>query len=140
MTKKDFPTPNTWLQHYVSYGETDAMGVLYNAEYLHIFERARSKHCREMGLSYKAIEERGVFLPLRQAHCRYRSPARYDDHIQIRSGISTWTRASLTFTYEIYDESRTQLLAEGSTEHACVNPKGRPFRIPEWLKEIFLET
>ena len=139
MSKKPFPTPHTWLEHYISYGETDAMGVLYNAEYLHLFERARSKHCRDMGISYKTIEERGVMLPLRQAHCRYRSPARYDDHVQICCGISEWSRASLTFVYEMYDESRTLLLAEGLTEHACVSPEGRPFRIPEWLKETFSE-
>lgn len=139
MSKITFPSLHSWMEHYISYGETDAMGVLYNAEYLHLFERSRSKHCRDRGLSYKKIEERGVILPVRQASCRYRAPARYDDLIQLRCGIAVWKRASLTFVYEMYDESRTTLLAEGMTEHACVSSEGRPFRIPDWLKAVFTD-
>ena len=47
----DFPTPDVWLAHRVSYGETDTMGYLYYAEYLHLFERSRSEYIREMGMS-----------------------------------------------------------------------------------------
>lgn len=43
----DFPTPDVWLAHRVSYGETDTMGYLYYAEYLHLFERSRSEYIRE---------------------------------------------------------------------------------------------
>lgn len=71
----DFPTPETWFPHRVSYGETDCMGVLYYAEYLHIFERARSAFIRERGMSYADVEKRGIILPVREAQCRYRSPA-----------------------------------------------------------------
>ncbi|MBU1610833.1 MAG: acyl-CoA thioesterase [Proteobacteria bacterium] len=137
MPKAVFPALHNWMEHYISYGETDGMGVLYNAEYLHLFERGRSKFCRDQGIGYAEIEKRGVILPIRQAHCRYRSPARYDDKIMLCTGISTWNRASLTFVYEMYNEDRTKLLAEGSTEHACVSPEGKPFRIPEWLIKLF---
>ncbi len=51
-----------WLPHYVSYGETDAMGVVYYAEYIHLFERARGALCREAGIGYGKIEEAG-FMP-----------------------------------------------------------------------------
>ncbi len=137
MAKKDFPTPESWLEHYISYGETDGMGVVYNAEYLHLFERARSHHCRCQGMSYKEIEERGVNLPVRKASLRFRAPARYEDHIQLRCAISHWGRASVIFIYEMYDETRTKLLAEGVTEHACVTKEGRPFRLPDWLIKTF---
>ncbi|MGE4504575.1 MAG: acyl-CoA thioesterase [Desulfovibrionaceae bacterium] len=137
MARAPFPTPDCWLEHWVSYGETDAMGVVYNAEYLHLFERARSKHCRDMGVSYREMEERGVMLPIRNASCRYRVPARYDDRIWIHCAIRDWSRASLTFVYEVWDAGRETLLAEGMTEHACVSPEGRPFRIPDWLKALF---
>jgi hypothetical protein len=59
-----------WFSHRVSYGETDSMGVLYYAEYLHIFERARNQFIRDRGLSYAMVEERGLFLPVREARCR----------------------------------------------------------------------
>ncbi len=137
MTKQSFPSPESWLEHYISYGETDGMGVVYYAEYLHLFERARSLHCRDQGMSYKEMEKRGVNLPVRKVSVRYRSPARFEDHIQLRCAISKWGRASVTFIYEMYDETRTKILAEGMTEHACVTHEGRPFRLPDWLIKLF---
>lgn len=139
MNNTAFPTPETWLAHRVSYGETDGMGVVYYAEYLHFFERARGQFTRERGLSYAEIESRGLVLPVREAHCRYRSPARYDMEIFVRCGISQWGRASLQFLYEVYGPDRTTLLAIGGTEHACVNAQGRPVAVPDWLKAPFLD-
>ncbi|WP_027722489.1 acyl-CoA thioesterase [Maridesulfovibrio zosterae] len=134
---KEFPTPCTWYNHSVSYGETDAMGVVYYAEYLHFFERSRSLFIRERGMSYNEVEKRGVYLPVREASCRYRIPAHYDDQLNIQVGISEWKRASVKFSYDIYKEDRTLLIASGFTEHACTDKNGRPVRIPDWLKEIF---
>jgi acyl-CoA thioester hydrolase len=133
----EFPAVQSWLAHRVSYGETDAMGVVYYAEYLHLFERARGLFIRERGMSYAEVERRGLFLPVREAQCRYRIPARYDDEIWIRCGISEWRRASILFAYQVYAQDRATLMAEGRTEHACVNAEGRPVRVPDWLKELF---
>jgi acyl-CoA thioester hydrolase len=110
------------------------MGVLYYAEYLHIFERARSQFIRDKGLSYVAVEERGVFLPVREAQCRYRRPFRYDDLIRANAGITQWGKASLTFRYVLWNEARDVVMAEGMTQHACVNKDGRPTAVPDWLK------
>lgn len=135
--KTEFPTPHSWLEHSVSYGETDAMGVVYYAEYLHFFERSRSLFIRERGMSYAEVEQRGIYLPVREANCRYRIPAQYDDQLNIQVGISEWKRASIKFIYNIYKDERNTLIATGFTEHACVNKDGRPVRVPEWLREIF---
>lgn len=129
-------TGGIWSAHRVSYGETDTMGVLYYAEYLHIFERARGTLIREKGMSYKDVEKRGIYLPVREAYCRYRAPARYDDLIFVRAWISEWRRASTTFSYELFAENRETLLATGMTQHAVVDPSGRPAAVPEWLKEL----
>lgn len=133
----EFPAPDAWLAHRVSYGETDAMGVLYYAEYIHIFERARGEFSHVCGCSYKEIEERGIILPVREVQCRYRSPARYDDLIQAHVAISEWGRASVRFVYALYDETRQKLLAEGMTQHAIVNRTGKPVPVPDWLKQAF---
>lgn len=110
------------------------MGYVYYAEYLHLFERGRSEYIREaLGLSYAEIERRGILLPVREATCRYRRPARYDDLIHIRTGISEIGRASVSFVYAVTDSERKTLLAEGFTQHACVNEEGRPVRAPEWF-------
>lgn len=132
----DFPTPDVWLAHRVSYGETDTMGVLYYAEYLHLFERARSEYIRAGGMSYVKVEQRGIFLPVREAQCRYRSSARYDDLVWIRTGIVEWRRASLRFVYELWNEDKTRLLATGMTQHAVVNGEGKPVAVPDWLRSM----
>ena len=91
----DFPTPDVWLAHRVSYGETDTMGYLYYAEYLHLFERSRSEYIREMGMSYAEVERLGIMLPVREAQCRYRRPARYDD---LKSGAPLSSLCTMSWT------------------------------------------
>jgi acyl-CoA thioester hydrolase len=83
------------------------------------------------------VEERGIFLPVREAGCRYLAPARYDDVIHIRTGLTGQTRATLNFEYEITNEDKSRILARGMTQHATVNAQGKPVRIPEWLTALF---
>lgn len=132
------PRPaETWLTHRVSYGETDAMNVVYYAEYFHLFERARNEYIRERGMTYKEVEEKGLYLPVREATARYRCPLRYDDLIHIRAVITEWRRASLLFEYEIYNEDKSVTATTGSTLHACVNKDGKPVPVPDWLRGLF---
>lgn len=133
----DFTKHEFWLSHRVTYGETDAMNVVYYANYLHYFERGRNEMIRSTGLSYADVEKRGIFLPVRECSCRYRKPLRYDDLAWIRVSISEWGRASVTFTYEIYDENRKTLHATGFTQHATIDKNGKPVPVPDWLREAF---
>ncbi|MFP4110598.1 MAG: acyl-CoA thioesterase [Desulfonatronovibrio sp.] len=135
----DFPLPEIWHPHRVSYGETDAMGVVYYANYLHWFEIARSAYIRQQGISYNDIEEKGIFFPVTGARCRYHRPARFDQLVYIRAAISGWGKASFTFDYEVTSEDQEVVLATGRTDHACVNKTGRPVRVPAWLKEMCSE-
>lgn len=132
-----FPHPSCWLDHRISYGETDAMGVVYYANYLHLFERGRSELIRTLGLSYATVEEKGIYLPVREAQCRYLAPARYDQIIRIHTELTEKTRASLSFRYEITNQDATSLLARGMTQHAVVNATGKPVRVPDWLAAMF---
>lgn len=135
-----FPVPHVWFAHRVSYGETDTMGYLYYAEYLHIFERSRSAYIRNLGMSYREVEAKGMMLPVREASCRYRHPARYDDMLQVQAGIADLGRASLVFVYRVMDENRERLLAEGQTQHACADLTGRPLRMPDWFRALVKES
>lgn len=87
-------------------------------------------------MSYAEVEKRGVMLPVREVQCRYRSPARYDDLVWIRAAIGEWRRASLRFVYEIRNEDKKLLLAEGMTVHAVVNHEGRPAPLPDWFRKL----
>lgn len=112
------------------------MGVMYYAEYFHLFERSRNEFIRSLGESYADVEKKGVILPVRDAQCRFRSPARYDDLILVRIGLAEIGRASLKFAYEILNADRTKTLATGSTTHAVVGPDLRPTPIPAWFRDL----
>ncbi len=126
----------TWIIHRVSYGETDAMNVVYYAEYFHLFERSRNEYIRERGMTYKEVEARGLYLPVREAEARYRFPLRYDDLIHIRAMITDWRRASMLFEYEIYNQDKSAIATTGRTLHACVNIEGKPVPVPDWLRGL----
>ncbi len=136
MPVANFPSPSIWVAHRISYGETDAMGIVYYAEYLHIFERARDAYIRVSGFSYREVEEKGIYLPVREVQCRYRSPARFDDVVHCHVAIAEWGRASLTFQYELTNEARDTVLVTGMTQHASADKTGKPVRMPDWLKAI----
>lgn len=122
------------LELRVIYGDTDQMGVVYYANYLRYFEAARGAFIRERGRSYGDFEKLGFFLPVIEAHVRYRMSARYDDLLRIDVGVSEIRAASLKFTYRVTrgeDE-----LAEGFTVHACVDRSGRPTRMPPEMRRL----
>jgi acyl-CoA thioester hydrolase len=132
------PEASSSWKHRVSYGETDAMQVAYYGHYLHWFEQARSHYIRKRGMSYAQVEAGGHYLPVREARCRYRRPARFDQEITVRTWVESLSRASLTFAYQVLD-SDGGLLAEGSTEHACVDVSGKPVRLPEFLRTMLAD-
>ncbi len=128
------------MPHYVSYGETDAMGVLYYAEYLHICERARNFMGRELGFIYSEMEANdNLFLPVREAEVRYKASVRYDNLIYVRIGVSEMKKASIRFSYQILDETKTKVMAEAMTLHACINRDFKVSPFPDYVKDKFFD-
>lgn len=109
------------------------MGVMYYAEYFHLFERGRNEYIRERGISYAEVEKKGFLLPVREATCRYRMPCRYDDLVRLRTAIGEIRKASLRFVYELWNDDKSSLLAQGMTQHAFVDSRGKPTPIPDWF-------
>ena len=120
----------------VRYGETDQMRVAYYAHYLNWFEVGRSHLLRELGMSYRKVEQEAVFLPVVEAHCRYLKPARYDDLLRITTKVSQPKRARLLFEYEVHRAGDEQLLATRSTTHVAMDEHGKPKRLPEELARL----
>jgi acyl-CoA thioester hydrolase len=120
----------------VRYADTDQMGFAYYAHYLRWFEIGRAELMRSLGTSYRAIEESGVRLPVVEAQCRYREPARYDDALVLETGVARLSRASVEFHYRVVREADGRLLAAGRTLHCFLDPSGRPTRAPEALTEL----
>lgn len=118
----------------VRYAETDQMGVAYHAHYFMWFEVARTDWLRESGLTYRALEADGLRLPVIEARCTYRAPARYDDELAVKATARLISAVRMAFEYEI--QGPGGLVATGETVHATVDPGGRPMRIPARVKEL----
>ena len=121
----------------VRYAETDQMGVVYHGNYFAWFEVGRVELLRQLGWSYKTLEEDGVNLPVIEATCQYRHPARYDDELEIRTAGRMASPLRVEFTYELVRMADARVLATARTVHVPVTPGGRPCRLPEPLREIF---
>ena len=121
----------------VRYAETDQMGVVYYANYLVWFEVGRTEWLRQAGWSYREMEAEGFGLPVIEAHCGYRQSARYDDELDIRARGTLLSPVRVRFDYEVVRTPDGAVLAEGHTVHACLDPEGRPRRLPPRVVAIF---
>jgi acyl-CoA thioester hydrolase len=120
----------------VRYAETDRMGVVYYANYLVWFEVGRTEWLRDAGWSYREMETDGVALPVIEAHCAYRQPARYDDEIEIVTRATLVTPVRIRFDYEAMRRQDGVRVAEGYTVHAALDRAGRPCRLPERVRAM----
>jgi len=115
----------------VRYAETDQMGVAYYANYLVWFEVGRSEFCRERGFRYADLEALGYKLVVIDVHCRYRSSARYDETVIVRTYLKGANKRLITFGYQILRKEREEVIAEGETQHICVDSSGKTKSLPE---------
>jgi acyl-CoA thioester hydrolase len=121
----------------VRYAETDQMGVVYYANYFVWFEVARADLLRSLGWTYREMEQAGVSLPVIEATCEYRRPARYDDELEIDTVGRVVSPIRMEFTYEIRRMQDAVVTACGRTMHAALDSKGRPCRLPARVREAF---
>ena len=115
------------------YGETDQMGYVYYGNYPLYYEVGRTEMFRSVGLSYRAMEEEGVLLPVHSLSIRYIEPARYDDLLTLRVILKELPTAKIHFYYEVYNEQK-RLLNTGETALVFVDAQTRrPRRTPKAL-------
>jgi acyl-CoA thioester hydrolase len=134
----------------VRYAETDQMGIVYYANYLVWFEIGRVELLRSLGLNYSEMEtEDQCILPVVEAKCRYRAPARYDDQILIESRPSLLRGSIVKFAYQIWRKAsesgeERKLLAEGETVHVVcdsqLNRKPLPARYSTALHTLMAKS
>lgn len=114
----------------VLYGDTDAAGVVYYANYLRWFEAGRAELLRAAGLPYSGLVERGIHLPVIEANVRYASSARYDDRVEVHAGVEWQRGVRIRFAYRVVRVGDGAFLAEGETTHAFVDGSGKVVRPP----------
>lgn len=122
----------------IRYAETDQMGVVYHGNYAQYFEMGRVEWLRNLGLSYKVMEENGIMLPVVSLTMNYKKPARYDDLIRVKTIFKSQTSVKIEFDYEIFNE-KEELLTTGTSMLVFVDMKsGRPTLPPKYVSEKLL--
>jgi len=120
----------------VRYAEVDRMGSLHHSRYFVLLEEARSEALRELGLTYRDMEDGGWFIVVVNASCRFRVPARYDDVLLVETVLARVTHTRIDHTYRVLRKSDGQLLAEAQTTLACVDREGNLQAIPDKLRKL----
>ena len=120
----------------VNYSETDQMGVVYHANYLIWFDRARTELMRDTGLTYRALEQQGVYLAVSQVNVRYRAPARYDDLLRIRCWVRELLSRRVTFGYAVEHTETGALLATAETALIALTHQHTLGRIPQHVCDL----
>ncbi len=120
----------------VNYSETDQMGVVYHANYLIWFDRARTELMRETGVTYKELEQQGVYLAVSEVKVRYRAAARYDDLVRVRCWVRDLASRRVTFGYAVERAATAELLATGETALVSLTHHHTLTRIPDHVVEL----
>jgi acyl-CoA thioester hydrolase len=113
----------------IYYEDTDCGGVVYYANYLKYFERARTQYLEERGLSVARLMKEGTVFVVVHADVDYRSPARYDDRLSIETVVSDMTAASFTFSHVIRERESQRVVVEGSARLAATDGNGKVKRL-----------
>jgi len=121
----------------VRYAETDQMGVVYYANYFVWFEVGRTDLLRRNEWSYRDMEADGYSLPVIDAQCSYKAPAKYDDELEVQTNGEMISPVRMKFTYEVVRASDREVLANGYTIHATLDRAGKPCRLPERVRTLF---
>jgi len=121
------------IEFRVRYGETDQMGVVYHGNYAQYFEMGRTGWLREMGFSYRAMEESGVMLPVISLSINYKKPARYDDLVKVKTTLVKLPSVTIEFNYEIVNE-KDEILTTGNSVLVFIDTlKNRPTKCPDYI-------
>jgi acyl-CoA thioester hydrolase len=120
----------------VRYAETDQAGMAHHSAFLPWFEEGRVELLRALGKPYTEFEAEGFHFPVREAFCRYWTPARFDDVLLVLTVITEVGGASVRFSYRIARQSDGTLIAEGHTLHACMDDRGKVKRLPLEVRKM----
>ncbi len=121
------------IQFRVRYSETDQMSYAYHGNYAQYLEMGRIEWLRNLGVSYKKMEETGIMLPVISLNINYLKSAQYDDLLTLKTTLVKQPSVKIDFSYEIYNE-KNELLTTANTTLVFINMKtNKPTRPPKYL-------
>ena len=119
----------------VRYGETDQMGVVYHGNYASYFEIARTEWLRNLGVTYKELENKGIMLPVISLFFNFIKSAKYDDVLTITVILKKKPLVKIEFDYEIYNQKKEKI-SVGNSVLAFMDMKtNKPLRCPDYILE-----
>ncbi len=126
------------LEINIYYEDTDCGGVVYYANYLRYFERARTEYIKSKGISLSEFQNNGIIFTVFSVEVKYLYPAYYGETLLISTDIPKKKRASLTFHHTITNKKNNRIIVKGNAALACINSKGRPIPLPkEFVEKVF---
>tara|TARA_B100000427_G_C15512138_1_gene596711 strand:- start:290 stop:688 length:399 start_codon:yes stop_codon:yes gene_type:complete len=115
----------------VYYRDVDKMGIVYYSRYFEYFEESRTELFSSIGLNVSSVEDEGITLPVISSHCDFKTGAKFEEKILIKTWIDEKPRSTLKINYEAILNSTYVLLAKGYTVHAFLGKNGKPKRPPK---------
>lgn len=116
------------------------MGIVHHSQYVRYFEIARIEMLRSFGISYRDMEEQGALLVVVSLAARYRSPARFDDILEVTTTVIRLTGIRIQLEYRIHRQQDRVLVAEGETTLACVDRAGQLQVMPRSVRDLLGST
>ncbi len=119
----------------IYYEDTDAVGIVYHANYLKFAERARTEMLRQLGIDQKQLREStGISFVVRRCLIEYIAPAKLDDNLIVASKVISISGAAIEFDQSI--EKANIKLTQINTQIVCIGLNGRVQRLPLELRNI----
>ena len=119
----------------VRYGETDQMGVVYHGNYASYFEIARTEWLRNLGITYKELENKGIMLPVISLFFNFIKSAKYDDVLTITVILKKKPLVKIEFDYEIYNQNKEKISIRNSVLAFMDMKTNKPMRCPDYILE-----
>jgi len=124
----------------VRFADTDLQGIVFNGNYLTYYDVAWTEYFREVGYEWKDLLALGVDTVLARTTMVFKSPARFDEILQVHTRVSKIGTTSLTFEFEIYPEGEDRLIGSALSLYVCVDPKAlKPAPVPDGLRRRISE-
>ena len=123
------------VQIRVRYGETDQMGVVYHGNYATYFEIARTEWLRNLGISYKELEKKGVMLPVISLSLNFLKSAKYDDVLTITVSLKKTPLIKIDFDYEIINQNHEKVSTGNSVLAFIDIETNKPIKCPAYILE-----
>ncbi len=117
------------------YGETDKMGVVYYGNYAQYLEIARTEMFRDIGITYRQLEDRGIIMPVVSMMIKYIQPLTYDEEFIIETSVPEFPGVKIDFLYHILN-AQDIVCTKAETRLIFMNKDGKPVKAPEDIMEI----